>query len=37
MKINKEIAQKIVWRTMKIIPYSVNVMDENGVQAMPLV
>ncbi|OBW95033.1 sugar diacid recognition domain-containing protein, partial [Gallibacterium anatis] len=31
MKINKEIAQKIVWRTMKIIPYSVNVMDENGV------
>lgn len=31
MKINKEIAQKIVSRTMKIIPYSVNVMNEQGI------
>ena len=31
MNINKEIAQKIVARTMKIIPYSVNVMDQDGV------
>ncbi|MFC0321981.1 sugar diacid recognition domain-containing protein [Gallibacterium melopsittaci] len=31
MNINKEIAQKIVIRTMKIIPYSVNVMDQNGI------
>lgn len=31
MKLNKQLAQAIVKRTMQIIPNSVNVMDENGV------
>lgn len=31
MELNKYIAQKIVKRTMKIIKYSVNVMDKNGI------
>ncbi|MCK3655935.1 hypothetical protein A4G19_09225 [Pasteurellaceae bacterium Macca] len=31
MKINQQIAQKIVKRAMQIIPYSVNVMDEKGI------
>lgn len=30
MKLNQQLAQKIVQRTMKIIGYSVNVMDETG-------
>lgn len=30
MKLNETIARQIVERTMKIIPYSVNVMDEQG-------
>ena len=31
MKLNNVLAQGIVKRAMQIIPYSVNVMDENGV------
>lgn len=31
MRLKKTTAQKIVQRTMQIIPYSVNVMDENGI------
>ncbi|WP_373777782.1 CdaR family transcriptional regulator [Glaesserella sp.] len=31
MKLNKDIANMIVKRTMQIIPNSVNVMDENGI------
>ncbi|MGX2956135.1 CdaR family transcriptional regulator [Ursidibacter arcticus] len=31
MKLSKSIANLIVKRTMQIIPYSVNVMDENGI------
>ncbi|WP_275129215.1 sugar diacid recognition domain-containing protein, partial [Vibrio vulnificus] len=30
MKLNETIARQIVERTMKIIPYSVNVMDDQG-------
>ncbi|GAK83570.1 sugar diacid utilization regulator SdaR [Vibrio ponticus] len=30
MQLNETIARQIVERTMKIIPYSVNVMDEFG-------
>lgn len=31
MKLNKSTAQQIVQRAMQIIPYSINVMDENGI------
>lgn len=31
MKLSKNIAQKIVLKMMKVIPYNINVMDENGV------
>lgn len=31
IKLSKTIAQKIVLEMMNVIPYNINVMDENGV------
>ena len=31
MKLSKTIAQKIVLEMMNVVPYNINVMDENGV------